>query len=161
MVSYSLIAFFILLEDFTKCSISVASLHFREQACTRRTLAISRAPATMLVSLNGCFCLRIGQTSGSIPYLVLSRSDRLDGDPGYSRVDRRLCTDFYEFWTCLICAVGSLFSLRVQASVDCGCSTRCPPPTALGGSSLMPPALADHAHRRQLHGDKAFHHCMS
>jgi len=49
MVSYNLIAFFILLEDVTKCSISVASLHFREQACTRRTLAISRAPATMLV----------------------------------------------------------------------------------------------------------------
>jgi len=36
---------------------------------------------------------------GSIPYLVLLRSDRLDGDPGYSRVNRRLCTDFYESWT--------------------------------------------------------------
>jgi len=65
----------------------------------------------MLVSLNGCFCLRIGQTSGSIPYLVLLRSDRLDGDPGYSRVNHRLCTDFYESWTCSVCAVGSLFSL--------------------------------------------------
>jgi len=70
----NLIAFFLLLEDVTKCPISVASLRFRERergACTRCILAISRVPATMLVSLNGCFCLRIGQTSGSIPYLVL------------------------------------------------------------------------------------------
>ena len=83
----------------------------RKRGLTRCTLAISRIPATMLVSLNDCFCLRIGQTSGSVPCLVLSRSDRLDGDPGYSRVDRRLCTAFYEFWTCSICGVGSLFSL--------------------------------------------------